>query len=158
MRSFVGLAVSMCACIAIAQGQQSMAEKLAALQYPELASRTRIQGDVRIVIDAGEPRVLSGNQLLTAGTVENARIISVASESVELVFHYQLAGGTRLIHRNQPKGNAFDRMILRLLHRPTFRVVPACEETRDTIPPNRADFTKKPIEVWVYGGDRCLQT
>jgi len=138
---------------------QPIEDKLAALQYPRIAGMVRVQGDVGFAIDAGAARVLSGNQMLATGAIENARMLVGTTDPVELLFHYQLVdAGSRIVQLREPKGDAFDRLILRLLHRPTFRMVDACAETRDNLPPARADLTTKPIEVWIYEGVRCLQT
>ena len=156
MRSLAGFGLWMLASLAVAQEQKPIEEKLAAIRYPDLARRTRIQGDVRVVIDAGAARITSGNQLLSPGAIETAKALVPGADSAEILFHYQLEDVcTRVKQRIEPKGDAFDRMILRLLHLPTFRVVfyTDCGE----VPPTRADFTRNPIEVWIYAREALFQ-
>jgi hypothetical protein len=47
--------------------------------------------------------VLSGNELLASGGLENAKILGIAGESVEFIFHYELVdAGYKIIKRSQP--------------------------------------------------------
>jgi hypothetical protein len=153
MRNLVGFLL--CVGTSLAFGQQ---ENLAALRYPDLARRTRIQGDVRIIIDTGDAHALSGNPLLaTPHTFESAKLLGTMAKSVELIFHFQLVGRSiRPIQRKEARGDAFDRRILWLFHQPTFRIVDdtTCSEARD-IPPNHADLTRSPVEVWIYEREAC---
>ena len=54
------------------------------------------------------------------------------------------------------KGHAFDRFFLRLVGIPTVKKIEIheCSE-RPNGPANRIDSTKDPIEVWLYGKERC---
>ena len=53
------------------------------------------------------------------------------------------------------KGDAFDRLILRVLGFKTEKTIKE-KECIDTEPPeNRIDSTKAPIEVWVYHRSLC---
>lgn len=54
------------------------------------------------------------------------------------------------------RGDAFDRVILRLLLMPTVKTIEYRQcITNPNIPNNRVDLTARPVEVWVYGPTMC---
>jgi|SRR5579862_73847 len=159
MRGLAGLALCVVVPAVVAQ-ERPIEERLAALQYPKLARVARVQGDVHVVIEAGVPRVVSGNQMLGGSfATENAKTLLPTADSADLVLHYVVVpGDNEQVQRTEPKGNAFGRFFLRVFHLPEYRVVAVwiCAEDKG-LPANRAEFTTNPIEVWIYGGARCLQ-
>jgi len=53
------------------------------------------------------------------------------------------------------RGNAFDRLILRVLRIKTDKEVVTDECVAGSAPPSRMDSSKRPIEIWVFGAAVC---
>jgi hypothetical protein len=77
---------------------------------------------------------------------------------VETIFHFRLVDPVVLTTTStEKKGDAFDRVILRVLHLKTEKVVEHYECVENPYRPvNKVDVSQTPVEIWVYGTTRCL--
>ena len=154
------MALCIFASVATAQEERPIEQRLAALYYPKLPRMARVQGDVRVAIESGVPRFVSGPPLLSGPeSLGNAKAVAAGMEPAELVLHYKLIDVTFTQEWIEPRGDTFERFLLRLFHISTSHVVKGthCVESQEIVPPNRADFTRNPIEAWIYGKAVCIE-
>jgi hypothetical protein len=117
-----------------------------------LAAAAQVQGDV--LISGGT--VVSGPPLLREAARRGVDLLNFRDQNA-VQFHFILIDVV-LSTRTIKKGDALDRMFLRILRIPVTKNIQECGENPASAPANRLDSTKNPIEVWVYGKARCLQT
>jgi hypothetical protein len=125
-----GLAGLLCIVVfaALAQEPRTIEERLAELKYPVLARTARVRGDVRIAIEGGVPRLIDGNKFLgTPEVLAGTKSVVADRDQAEVTIHFVLVD---MDIERTPKGAK-------------------CVESREK---NRADFSKTPIELWIYGG------
>jgi len=101
--------------------------------------------------------LISGPPLLRQASLGSIERLGKLSErgDVEVVFHFSLIEPS--VHEvTVKKGNAFDRLILRVLGLKTEKTIKEkeCSDT-ELSPENRIDSTKAPIEVWIYRRTPC---
>jgi hypothetical protein len=150
------LAPALACLVCLADGFAQSSATIDAIRYPALAAAARVQGDV--LISGG--KVVTGPPLLKEAALRGFDLLKVRAPEAGVLFHFVLVDIVLLTRTETiQKGDAFDRLFLRLLRIPTVRNVAAqvCTENPNA-PANRIDSTKNPIEVWVYGKARCLQT
>ena len=153
---FVGLlAVFLLAPLAT-YGQERMLSSVEAMRFPRLPRMARIQGDVRLHSGSDRITLVSGHPLLDQAAIDNLKEIGQLIEGKsEVLYHFVLVDEAeiRVTKTTVKRGNRFERIILRAFLMKTEKVVESTD-SNDENPPrqkNRIDFTKDPIEVWVYG-------
>ncbi len=136
-----------------------MAKIVAGIKYPPLAAQARIQGEVHLSLGPDGIHVILGHPLFVPAATESFKgLVEISSEAAKAIYHFTL---TEPVIATKPvivkKGNAIDRLILRVRRLKTERTVTYCVEG----PPkdqNRIDTSKRPLEIWVYGvAPHCLQ-
>lgn len=132
------------------------------MRYIPLAEQARIQGDVHLNVKSGAVTVLSGHTLLAPGAVENAKTVaSIQGEAdLDMTYHFVLVDTFKSVPTSVtvPRGNVFERAVLRVFGFRTEKVVVVyrCEEGAP--PPNDFTVAGAVIEIWIYGRVRCMQT
>lgn len=152
--------IFLCGIGVLAQDNPGITAKVESWKYPNLARQARIQGDVRLQFRSGVPSVTSGHPLLAPNALENLKSLGDLSEAANVVYHFVLVDSTVEVTRTTvKKGDAFDRLFLRLFRIRTDRVVEEtqCVSDSASAPKNRIDLTRNPVEVWIYGVVPCLQ-
>ena len=143
------------------QDTVTLESKLESVRYPPIARQARIQGDVRLLCKPNGVAPIAGHPLLVSSVIENLKgLEKIQAGDVEVIYHFALVD-PMVISKSKVvrKGDAFDRLILRILHLKTERVVEEYDCVEDPNQPrNRADTSRSPIEVWIYGAIPCLQT
>jgi hypothetical protein len=130
------------------------------IRYPQLAAAARVQGDVRLrsVGDGWVP--ISGPPLLVQTAMASMKALGTLSDrtEAEVVIHFALIEPTvREVTVAVKKGDAFDRLILRVLGVKTEKTIKRQEcHVSPELPENRIDSTKAPIEVWIFGRIHCV--
>jgi len=132
------------------------------LHYPPLAEQARISGDVHLKVASGAVTVLSGHPLLAPVAAENAKSLAsiLGKAETELTYHFAFADTPITIVRTPEtvkRGNAFERVILRLFGRKTEKVV-LVDVCQIVAAPSDFKTSGATIEIWVYGRTFCLQT
>ena len=74
-----------------------------------------------------------------------------------MVYHFILIDPTDVpVSTTVKKGDAFDRVFLRMLGLKTEKVLLEYKCEEGTPPPNDARITEANIDIWIYGRGRCL--
>ncbi len=138
-------------------------QKVPGITYPPVAELARVVGDVKLAYGPEGIKYISGPLMLATPTVIAAakELIAPGNSEGEIIFHFSLLDpDIRRITRFVQKGDALDRLFLRVFHIPTVRVEEeySCNEKKDQTSRNRLDATKRPIEIWIHGVTRCLRT
>ena len=135
--------------------EDELKSKIAPAVYPRLGEMARIEGDVLIEVSAGMVAVLSGNQVLVPAALESAAPLALVQGGgdLPLTYHFLLVDTSHSVTRpvTIPRGNALERVMLRIFHRKTEQVVlqQRCEE--GPVPPNDFSISGTGIEIWVFG-------
>ncbi len=128
------------------------------IRYPPLAAAAWVQGDVRLSSGPAGVVLLSGHPLLVQAAMAGMKAIVALSErtEVEVIFHFSLIDPVREVTVTVRRGDAFDRLFLRLLGYKTEKTITEkrCFASPE-VPDNRIDATRAPIEIWVYASARC---
>jgi hypothetical protein len=148
--------------VAFGQDEAAMVSKVEAVQYPALSRQARVQGDVWLRVGPEGVKSIHGHPLLTPVAFNSIKDLGKLSETeIDVLYHFILVDPTsRIARKTVKKGDAFDRLILRLMRIKTEKVVEEyeCIETKVDLMKNRIDLKKNPVEVWIYGLTGCLQT
>ena len=136
--------------------------KISAVHYNQLAEQARIQGDVHLSVKSGSVTLLSGHPLLAPVAVESAKALgSIQGKTeVELTYHFVFADTTTSVPASVtvPRGNAFERGVLRVFGLTTVKVV-LDNRCQEGLPPaNDLKITGGVLEIWIFGRTHCLQT
>jgi hypothetical protein len=110
----------------LAQDNSGVVGKIESIRFSPLTRQAKIQGDVRLRSGPDGVRVISGHPLLTDIAVDSLKALGKISDGeVEATYHFVLIDNTetRLIHREEQRGNRFTRFFLRLFRMKTVRVV-----------------------------------
>jgi len=144
--------------IAVACNAQDNSKSIEAV-YPPLARQARIQGDVRLSSGPEGVKVISGHPLLIPPALDSLKkLTNVWTTQTDIIYHFVLVDpGTRVVRETVKRGDAFDRLFLRLFRMKTEKVIERSECVQSS-PPNRIEMNRHPVEVWVYGSYGCLQT
>jgi hypothetical protein len=147
------LAITLACFVCLADGCAQSGEPLNAIVYPPLAAAARVQGDVLISDGA-----FTGPPLLRQAALRGIELLKSNPSQSGAMFHFVLVGTVQSTRTEKVvKGDAFDRVFLRILRIPVAKKIETRECTeRPNIPANRIDTTKDPIEIWVYGRERCV--
>jgi hypothetical protein len=136
--------------------------KITAVRYPPLAVAARVQGDVRLSVSSGQVNIVSGPPLLVQTAVESAKsFVSIQQDeaTLGLLYHFAVIGPTTVpIPTTVRKGDAFDRIFLRMLGLKTERVVVEKKCQQGVAPANDIKVSGANIEIWIYGSGGCLMT
>ena len=159
-------------CSHTAFGQEDeTGKKVLETQYPMRARQARISGNVWLSIDLSDNvEVESGHHLLVPVAMKSLKSIGrtgsvlglLSDEKIKVVYHFVLTKpDIRTTKTVVQKGDAFDRLILRVLRLKTTKVVENSEcFTGPKTPKNRMDNSVSPVEIWIYGVDvaECIET
>jgi hypothetical protein len=102
--------------------------------------------------------VFSGHPLLARTAVESAKALgSIQGKTdVDVTYHFVLVDTATGVPVTVPRGNAFERAVLRMFGRKTVKVVYRCQEGAP--PANDLKIAGAVIEVWIFGRPWCIQT
>jgi hypothetical protein len=147
-------------CAAFAQSPEDRVRgQITGVAYAVLAEHARVQGDVHLHLHSDVATVLSGSPLLARTAIESAKTWgSIPGETnFDVTYHFVLVNITMTPTSTiVPRGNAFERVVLRILRRKTDKAVSSFQCQQGTPPPNDLKMTGPVIEVWIYGGARCV--
>ena len=136
--------------------------KIKSVHYTPLAEQARIQGDVHLNVKSGMVTLLAGHPLLARIAVESAKAFgSIQGETdLEMTYHFVLVDTTTSVATSitVPRGNAFERAVLRVFGRKTVKLVLDYQCQEGDPPANDLKIAGAVIEVWIFGRSRCLQT
>ena len=141
--------------------EDELRSKIRAIHYAPLAEAARIQGDVHLHVSSGVVTVLSGNPLLAEIGVKSAKAFgSVLDEmNLDVTYHFVLVDAAIVpTSITVPRGNVFERAILRMFGLKTEKVVIDYRCQEGVPPANDLKIAGAVIEVWIYGRSRCIQT
>jgi hypothetical protein len=144
------LATAVACLVCLADGFAQSSATLDAIRYPPLAAAAQVQGDV----------LVSGGNVVTGPTLLREAARQLHAQQTGVLIHFILIDvvlSTKV--ETIQKGDAVDRFFLRLFRISATKKVEVQVCTESANPPaNRIDSTKDPIEVWVYGKARCIET
>jgi hypothetical protein len=141
--------------------EDALREKIAGVRYAPIAAAAQVQGDVRLRIDSGKVTFLSGPPLLAGTAIESAKAFgsTQGEANLDVTYHFALMKTaevpTSTIVR---RGDAFDRVVLRVLGIRTEKVVVDHQCQKAVPPANIFKVAGTVIEVWIYGSAGCLMT
>ena len=135
---------------------------LTGLTYPRIAHLARVQGVVRLELiptETGqEIKVLSGNKWLDPEARDNlAKWRTNQPVTVNYIFRLT---DSAIVKVRVPKGNAFDRLWLRMFHLATYTEQPRCESSQkiSTSGPTVVQHSPMILEVETTATVPCLNT
>ena len=135
---------------------------LTGLTYPRIANLARVQGVVRLELIPNETgqevRLISGNALLAREPIDNlAKWQTRQPVTVKYVFKFVDPEPVKV---RVPKGNAFDRVWLRIFHLPTYTEQPRCEDSSiiSIAGPTLVQQSPSILEIEIAAPTRCIQT
>jgi len=140
---------------------EGLRSKIRAVHYPRLAEQARIQGVVHLNVKSGVVSVVGGHPLLYPTAIESAKVLGSiqGNTDVEMTYHFVLVDNTTSVPTRftVPRGNVFERAVLRVFGRKTVRVLveDRCEEGAP--PANDVRIAGAVVEVWILGQIHCLQ-
>ena len=106
--------------------------------------------------------LLSGHPILAQIGVESAKAFgSIQSETnLDVTYHFVLVDTATSVPTSMtvPRGNVFERAVLRMFGFKTEKVVIEYRCQEGVPPANDLKIAGAAIEIWVYGRTRCLQT
>ena len=142
--------------------EDALRSKIKSVHYAPLAEQARIQGDVHLNVKSGVVTLLAGHPLLAPIAVESAKAVgSIQGETdLEMTYHFVLVDTTTSVPTSitVPRGNAFERAVLRVFGRKTVKEVLYYQCEEGTPPASDLKISGAVIEVWVFGRTRCVQT
>ncbi len=111
---------------AVAQTEDGLRASIANLHYTPLAEQARIQGDVRLKINAGIVALVSGHGLLAPPAIYHAKTIGSIEghASLDVTYHFIILDNAISVptSRTVKRGNALERLVLRALGFKTERL------------------------------------
>jgi hypothetical protein len=131
------------------------------LIYPRVGRLARVQGIVKLELipaEAGqEVKLLGGPALLVQQPTANlAKWRTNQRLTVNCIFWI---GDPDISKVRVPKGNAIDRIILRIFHLATYTEEYLCKQSSDKLSePKVVQQAPLILEVEIVGGTNCLQT
>jgi hypothetical protein len=135
---------------------------LTGLTYPRIAQLARVQGIVRLELIPNETghevKLISGNPLLVREPSDNlAKWHTRQPVTVNYVFKFVDLEPVKV---RVPKGNAFDRVWLRIFHLPTYTEKPRCQDSfiASINGPTMVQQSPLILEIEVTAPTRCIQT
>ena len=133
--------------------------KIGNVRYTPLAEAARVQGDVRLKLSSGVVTLISGSPLLVETSIASAKAIQSAMD-VDVTFHFVLVDNVTSVPvlLTVPKGNAFERAVLRMFGLKTEKVVLTYNCQENAPPANDIKVSTTVIDIWVYGKSLCLET
>jgi hypothetical protein len=137
--------------------EDGLRSEIKTVRYVPLAEQARIQGDVHLSVKSGVVTLLSGHPLLAPTAVESAKAFgSIQGKTdFDMTYHFVLVDAATDVPVTVPRGNAFERAVLRVLGLKTVKVVYRCQEGAP--PANDLKIAGAVIEIWIFGRARCLQ-
>jgi hypothetical protein len=131
------------------------------LTYPRVARLARIQGVVKLELtqnEAGQQiKIVSGNKYLAPQASDNLAKWRT-NQPITVNFIFRLADPD-ISKKRVPKGDAFDRMILRTFHLATYTEEYSCKQSSDKlVEPKVVQESPLILDVEFVGGTNCLQT
>ena len=136
--------------------------EIKAVHYAPLAEQARIQGDVHLNVTAGVVTLLSGHPILAPIAVQSAKAFGSTQDKADLdmTYHFVLVDTTTSAPTSitVPRGNAFERAVLRVFGLKTVKVVLHYQCQEGAPPANDLKIAGAVIEIWIFGRTRCLQT
>jgi hypothetical protein len=143
--------------------EEGLKSAISTVRYPPLADLARIQGDVHLSLKSGEVSVVSGLPLLAKVAVDSAKSLGpiLGDADFDLTFHFVVDDTSTSVRtqRTVKRGNAFERVFLRMFRLKTDKVVVDYECVEGIPPPNDLRVSGRLIEAWIHGkGLFCLQT
>lgn len=136
--------------------------KILSVRYPPLAEQARVQGVVHLSSRSGMLTMISGHSVFAQTAVASAKsVASIRGEAnFELTYHFVLADiapTTVVTTRTVQRGNAFERVVLRMFGRKTEKVIREEQCQAGVPPPNDLKISGANIEVWIYGRTFCVE-
>ena len=130
------------------------------LTYPRVARLARIQGVVKLELIPNETgqevKLISGDPLLAPQATGNLSKWRT-NQPITVNFIFRLADPD-ISKKRVPKGDAFDRMILRMFHLATYTEEYYCKQSSDKlVEPNVVQEAPVILDVEIVGGTNCLQ-
>lgn len=142
--------------------EDGLRSKIRAIHYAPLAEAARIQGDVHLNVNSGVVTLLSGNLLLAQIGVESAKAFgSIQGETnLDVTYHFVLVDIAAGVPTSMtvPRGNVFERAVLRMFGFKTEKVVIEYRCQEGVPPANDLKIAGAVIEIWIYGRSRCIET
>ena len=138
---------------------EGLRSKIRAVHYSPIAEAARIQGVVHLKVKSGGVSVVGGHPLLYPTAIESAKALgSIQGDTdVEMTYHFVLVDNTTSVPTRftAPRGNVFERAVLRVFGRKTVRVLveDRCEEGAP--PANDVRIAGAVVEVWIFGQIHC---
>jgi hypothetical protein len=147
--------LSLLAGAGLAQDEAALMSRLRQIRYPPIAAAARVMGDVRLRSGSEGVVPISGPPLLVRAALVSLEGLGKFPErsATEVVFHFSLLETpVREVALTVKKGDAFDRLILRVLGFKTEKIIKEKEcVTNMELTENRIDSARGQIEVWVDG-------
>jgi len=133
--------------------------RLTSVHYAPLAEQARIQGDVRLRLNSGVVTLISGHPLLAPIAVESAKEL-VSIQNLDATYHFVIVDTAKSVPTSTivKRGNAFERVMLRVFGLKTEKVVDGYRCESGIAPANDVRVNDAVAEVWIYGRTHCLTT
>ncbi len=135
---------------------------LTGLTYPRVGQLARVEGVVKLALIPNETgqevTLISGHPILAPQAKENlAKWRTNQPVSVNYIFKLT---DPEIVKVRVPKGNAFDRLWLRMFRLATYTEQPRCQNssTISVSKPRVAQQSPLIVEVEITGEVRCIQT
>ena len=161
--------MALCSAAVAMQARETFQPDLSGLVYPVLAKSARMQGLVKFSVKDGKITLISGHPILVQNAKQNLERWALeipSSDEFRVNYSFLLTdeSTTKIVETEQPIGDAFDRLFLRIFRRSTTRRVPTIE--RDVLKENEnvtswqaAMADELPlISVMVSTGVPCVMT
>jgi hypothetical protein len=142
--------------------EDALKSKIIGVHYSPLAEQAQIQGNVHLTFKAGAVTVLSGHPLLAETAVQSTKALAAiqTETSLDLTYHFVLVDNATSVPTSMtvPRGNAFERAVLRFIGLRTEKVIVYDRCQKGVPPPNDLKIVGAGIEIWIYGVIGCLNT
>ena len=135
--------------------EDRLRSEIKAVHYAPLAEQARIQGDVHLNVKFGMVTILSGHPILAPIAVESAKAFgsTQGKTHLDMMYHFVLVDAATSVPTTVPRGNAFERAVLRVFGLKTVKVVYGCQEGAP--PANDLKIAGAVIEIWIFGTTHC---
>jgi hypothetical protein len=141
--------------------EDGLRSEIKAVHYAPLAEQARIQGDVHLNVKSGVVTLLSGHPLLATIAVESAKAFGPIKRKTDfdMIYHFVLVDTATSVPTSitVPRGNVFERAVLRVLGLKTEKAVLDYRCQEGAPPENDVKIAAAVIEIWIFGKTRCLQ-
>lgn len=135
---------------------------LTGLTYPRVGQLARVEGVVKLSLIPNETgqevTLISGHPILVPQAKENlARWHTTQPVTVNYIFKLT---DPEIVRVRVPKGNAFDRLWLRMFHLTTFTEQPRCKSSlkTNTSEPRVVQPSPLTLEIEITAQATCVQT